>query len=122
MTLPGHKEAISSIVWTENNEIYSSSWDHTIKLWDAELGGLKSEVVGNKSFFSISRSELNHTIIAASADRHVRLYDTRSQGKFQVKQVKYKIKTLHFLRGINCKSHIHFSRWLGIKCVLVSNQ
>lgn len=79
MTLPGHKEAISSVVWTENNEIFSSSWDHTIKLWDAELGGLKTEIVGNKSFFNISRSPLNHTLITASADRHVRLYDPRSQ-------------------------------------------
>ena len=81
MTLPGHKEAISSVVWTENNEIFSSSWDHTIKLWDAELGGLKTEIVGNKSFFNISRSPLNHMLITASADRHVRLYDPRSQGK-----------------------------------------
>lgn len=82
MTLPGHKEAISSVVWTENNEIFSSSWDHTIKLWDAELGGLKSEIVGNKSFFCISRSPLNQTLITASADRHIRLYDARSQGTF----------------------------------------
>ena len=83
MTLPGHKEAISSVVWTENNEIFSSSWDHTIKLWDAELGGLKTEIVGNKSFFSMSRSVLNQMLITASADRHVRLYDPRSQGKFE---------------------------------------
>ena len=81
MTLPGHKEAISSIVWTENNEIYSCSWDHTIKLWDAELGGLKTEIAGNKSFFSMSRSPLTGNLITASADRHIRLYDPRSQGK-----------------------------------------
>jgi len=31
MTLPGHKEAISGVIWTENNEVISSSWDHTIK-------------------------------------------------------------------------------------------
>ncbi|KZS04920.1 Ribosome biogenesis protein WDR12 [Daphnia magna] len=79
MTLPGHKEAISSVVWTESNEIFSSSWDHTIKLWDAELGGLKSEIVGNKSFFCVSYSPLNQTLVSASADRHVRLYDARSQ-------------------------------------------
>lgn len=81
MTLPGHKEAISGICWTENNEIYTCSWDHTIKLWDAELGGLKREIAGNKSFFSMSRSTLNGALITASADRHIRLYDPRSQGK-----------------------------------------
>lgn len=79
MTLPGHKEAISGICWTENNEIYTCSWDHTIKLWDAELGGLKREIAGNKSFFSMSRSTLNGALITASADRHIRLYDPRSQ-------------------------------------------
>lgn len=85
MTLPGHKEAISGVIWTENNEVVSSSWDHTIKVWDAELGGMKSEIVGNKSFFSISRSPLNRTLITASADRHIRLYDPRSQGSFIIR-------------------------------------
>ena len=81
MTLPGHKEAISEAVYTDNNEIFSASMDHTIKLWDAEIGGLKSEIAGNKSFSSLSWSSLNRTIITASFDRHIRLYDPRSTGE-----------------------------------------
>jgi len=78
MTLPGHKEAISDVVYNDSNEIFSASMDHTIKLWDSELGGLKSEIAGNKSFFSLSWSPLNRNIITSSADRHIRLYDPRS--------------------------------------------
>lgn len=78
MTLKGHREAISAVVWTDDQEIATSSWDHTLRVWDAELGGLKSEIAGNKSFFDMSYSPLNKAVITASADRHIRLYDLRS--------------------------------------------
>lgn len=81
MTLLGHKEAISDAVYNDSNDIYSASIDHTIKLWDAEIGVLKSEIVGIKSFFSLSWSPLNRTIITSSADRHIRVYDPRSTGR-----------------------------------------
>lgn len=84
MTLKGHKEAISAVVWTDSQELATSSWDHTLRLWDAELGGLKSEIAGNKSFFDMSYSPLNRTVITASADRHIRLYDLRSTGRYEV--------------------------------------
>lgn len=78
-TLKGHKEDISSVVWTANDTVCTASMDHTIKLWDAELCGIRSEIVGNKSFFHADHSPLNKLLITASADRHVRLYDPRSQ-------------------------------------------
>lgn len=82
MTLKGHKEALSAVVWTDVQELATSSWDHTLRLWDAELGGIKSEIAGNKSFFDMSFSPLNGTVVTASADRHIRLYDFRSTGKW----------------------------------------
>lgn len=36
-TLKAHKETISGIVWLEPNVVCTSSMDHTIKLWDAEV-------------------------------------------------------------------------------------
>jgi ribosome biogenesis protein len=80
ISFQGHKEAVSAVLWTEEGEMISSSWDHTIKVWDAELGGIKSEIIGNKSFFDLHWSSLNRLVITASADRHVRLYDPRSKG------------------------------------------
>ena len=82
MTLAGHKESISSVCWSDTEELITSSWDHTIKVWDVETGGMKSELVGNKAFFNMCWSSLNNTVIACSADRHIRLYDPRSKGIF----------------------------------------
>jgi len=77
-TLGGHKEAVSGVQWLGEAELASASWDHTIKVWDTEMGGLKSEMVGNKAFFSLSYSTENRTLLATGADRSIRLYDPRS--------------------------------------------
>jgi len=86
-TLGGHKEAVSGLAWLGEGDLASASWDHTIKIWDMEMGGLKTELVGNKAFFSISYSNLNRTLLASSADRSVRMYDPRSQEGSLVKAV-----------------------------------
>nr|XP_018915276.1 PREDICTED: ribosome biogenesis protein WDR12 homolog [Bemisia tabaci] len=85
MTLKGHKEAVSAIRWIAEDEIVTSSWDHTLKFWDVTLGGVKSELAGNKAFFDLDYSHLNKLIITASADRHIRLYDPRSTEGLLVK-------------------------------------
>lgn len=36
-TLKGHKEAITSTIWTDSNIVCTGSMDHTIKFWDAEV-------------------------------------------------------------------------------------
>lgn len=80
--MKAHKEAISGVVWSDKTEIVTSSWDHTLKIWDTELGGIKHELMGNKSFFDVDYSGLARTLVTASADRHVRLYDPRSTGMY----------------------------------------
>lgn len=79
-TMKGHKDTISGVRWSDNTEIVTSSWDHTVKIWDSEVGTVKREFVGEKSYFDIDYSSLTHTMITASADNHVRLYDSRSSG------------------------------------------
>lgn len=82
MTLQGHREAISGVQWLNEDTLLTSSWDHTIKLWDLSLEGIKSEITGNKSFFDVSYSKLNGLIITASADKNLKLYDPRTQRNF----------------------------------------
>jgi len=77
-TLGGHKEAVSGLSWLNKTELASASWDHTIKIWDMELGGLKHELVGNKAFFSLSHNPVTGQLLASSADRSVRMYDPRA--------------------------------------------
>jgi ribosome biogenesis protein YTM1 len=81
-TLEGHREAVSSTQWIDNTTILSSSWDHTMKIWDLNMRALKNEIAGNKSFFDVSYSALNGLIITASADKNLRLFDPKSNRKF----------------------------------------
>lgn len=83
--MKGHKEALSGVVWTDKHEIVTSSWDHTLRIWDSELGGIKQEIPGSKSFFDVDYSCLSRTLITASADRHIRLFDPRSNGERKYK-------------------------------------
>lgn len=77
-TLEGHREAVSSTQWIDNTTILTSSWDHTMKIWDLNMRALKNEIAGNKSFFDASYSALNGLIITASADKNLRLFDPKS--------------------------------------------
>ena len=86
VTLAGHKEGISGVTWMDNKtEVCSASWDHTIKIWDTELGGMKQELVGNKSFFDVAYSSKSKLFITAAAERSLRLYDPRSTDGLLVK-------------------------------------
>ena len=83
MTLSGHSEAITGCVWMnsiqdEITEIASCSMDNTIRLWDIEVKECKRILKGSKAFLSISYSPLNKYLITGSCDRHIRLWDPRS--------------------------------------------
>lgn len=81
MTLQGHREAVSAVEWMADDMVLTGSWDHTLKIWDLSLEGVKAEICGNKAFFDISYSPRNGLIVTGSADQNVRLYDARTNRK-----------------------------------------
>jgi len=86
MTLAGHKEGISGVSWLgDKTSLVSASWDHTLRIWDTEMGGMKAELVGNKSFFDVSYSASAKLLITAAAERSIRLYDPNSKDGLLVK-------------------------------------
>lgn len=89
-TIAGHREAISGVQWIDEDTILTSSWDHTLRVWDLSLRGIKQEISGNKPFFDVSYSRLNSLVITSSADKNLRLYDLRTSGEYSRKAYEFR--------------------------------
>ncbi len=63
----------------------TASWDHTLRIWDAETSSLKTELVGNKAFFGVSYSPEKKMLLTAGSERTIRMYDPMSTDGLLVK-------------------------------------
>lgn len=85
--LHGHNHFVSDIVISSDGQFaLSSSWDHTLRLWDLNTGATTRRFVGHTSdVLSVSFSADNRQIVSGSRDRTIKLWNTLGECKFDIK-------------------------------------
>ncbi|EEF36315.1 WD-repeat protein, putative [Ricinus communis] len=80
-TLVGHTQCVSSVVWPERETIYSASWDHSVRHWDAETGKDLSKIFCGKALNCVHVGGEGAALIAAGgSDPVLRIWDPRKPG------------------------------------------
>lgn len=84
-SLQGHTQAVSDLKWVTAETMVSSSWDHSIKLWDVEMETVMETFSHNKVVTCIDTPSNGRIDIVAfgGAEKTVRVWDRREkQGTF----------------------------------------
>ena len=86
--LHGHNHFVSDIVISSDGQFaLSSSWDHTLRLWDLNTGLTTRRFIGHTSdVLSVSFSADNRQIVSGSRDRTIKLWNTLGECKFDIKE------------------------------------
>jgi guanine nucleotide-binding protein subunit beta-2-like 1 protein len=85
--LKGHNHFVSDVVISSDGQFaLSSSWDHTLRLWDLNTGSTTRRFVGHTSdVLSVSFSADNRQIVSGSRDRSIKLWNTLGECKYDIK-------------------------------------
>ena len=86
--LHGHNHFVSDVVISSDGQFaLSSSWDHTLRLWDLNTGLTTRRFVGHTSdVLSVSFSADNRQIVSGSRDRSIKLWNTLGECKYDIKE------------------------------------
>lgn len=86
--LRGHNHFVSDVVISSDGQFaLSSSWDHTLRLWDLNTGITTRRFVGHTSdVLSVSFSADNRQIVSGSRDRTIKLWNTLGECKYDIKE------------------------------------
>ncbi|KAL6961191.1 WD repeat-containing protein 12 [Sarracenia purpurea var. burkii] len=80
-TFVGHTQCVSTVVWPENETVYSASWDHTIRRWDVETGKDSLNMFCGKVINCLDVGGESSALIAAGgSDPTLRIWDPRKPG------------------------------------------
>lgn len=80
-TFQGHSQCVSSVVWPEQQTIYSASWDHSVRQWDAQTGRETWNMFCGKALNCLDcGGEGNSMIAAGGSDPVLRVWDPRNPG------------------------------------------
>jgi len=80
--LTAHTENVSGVSWIDSDTLVSSSWDHSVKIWDVNTEKVTTDMRAALAILSIEYSPLNKLLASGCSDRHIRIWDPRSsEGK-----------------------------------------
>ncbi|KAK6928102.1 NLE protein [Dillenia turbinata] len=80
-TLVGHSQTVTSVVWPQNETIYSASWDHSVRRWDVESGQDTFNMFCGKALNCLDVGGEGSALIAAGgSDPILRVWDPRKPG------------------------------------------
>lgn len=84
--LRGHGHFVSDVVLSSDGQFaLSSSWDHTLRLWDLSTGNTTRRFVGHtKDVLSVAFSADNRQIVSGSRDRTIKLWNTLGECKYTI--------------------------------------
>ncbi|KAG8995430.1 cross-pathway control WD-repeat protein cpc2 [Tulasnella sp. JGI-2019a] len=86
--LSGHSHFVSDVVISSDGQFaLSSSWDHSLRLWDLRTGATTRRFVGHTSdVLSVSFSADNRQIVSGSRDKTIKLWNTLGECKYNIQE------------------------------------
>jgi len=84
--LRGHSHYVSDVVLSMDGQFaLSSSWDHTLRLWELATGTTTRRFVGHtKDVLSVAFSPDNRQIVSGSRDKTIKMWNTIGECKFTI--------------------------------------
>jgi len=86
--LKGHAHFVQDVVISSDGQFaLSGSWDHTLRLWDLNVGTTARRFVGHtKDVHSVAFSADNRQIVSGSRDRTIKLWNTLGECKYTIEE------------------------------------
>ncbi|XP_031496264.1 ribosome biogenesis protein WDR12 homolog isoform X1 [Nymphaea colorata] len=104
-TFTGHTQCVSSVVWPEQETIYSASWDYSVRIWDVETGNNSMTLVCKKVLHCLDVGGESSALIAAGgSDPVLRIWDPRRPGSL-APVFEFSSKYSHKSWITSCKWH-----------------
>jgi WD40 repeat protein len=78
-TLEGHSDRVSTVTFSPDGHLLaSSSYDHTVRVWDVETGALQRRLEGFNRVTAVTFSHDNRRLATTSDDRIVQVWDIKT--------------------------------------------
>ncbi|KAL3694046.1 hypothetical protein R1sor_007697 [Riccia sorocarpa] len=80
-TFEGHTQCVSGVAWAAEDYIFSVSWDHSVRSWNAETGANTATLSCSKALHCLSIGGEGGSLVATGgADSVLRIWDPRLVG------------------------------------------